>query len=116
MVAAQATPAVNSTTKATEANNKTVLSSPLFGGAERKVKTLAPLGSGCSIRRRRGCAIPDVGSGPPGFLPERLPPSEEKDRRGILEGNHEAAAGVPVPRKPVRTSSSGILISLGSSG
>jgi hypothetical protein len=42
MVAAQATPAVNSTAKATETNNKTVLRIPLLGGAKRKVKTPRP--------------------------------------------------------------------------
>jgi hypothetical protein len=47
---------------------------------------------------------------------DRLPPSEEKNWVGVLEGNDEASAGVPVLRKVVCTSSSGILTSLGSSG
>jgi hypothetical protein len=41
---------------------------------------------------------------------------EKKGRGGVLEGNDEASAGVPVLRKLMRTSSSGILTSLDSSG
>ena len=81
------------------------------------MKTLVPLRNGCSIRRAGGDALypiwESVGSV---SCPDRLPPSEEKDRGGVLERNGEASAGVPVLRKPMRTSSSGILTSLVSNG
>jgi hypothetical protein len=62
----------------------------------------------------RGCAIPDVGSGRLGFLPR--PIAFERRRGGVLEGNVEASAGVPVLSMLMGTSSSGILTMPGSGG
>ncbi len=91
MVAAQATPAVNSTAKATE-TNKTVLPSPLLGGAKRKVKPLALLRNGCSIRRSGDALYPMWEAVGPVSGLDSLPPSEEKNWGGVLEGNDEASA------------------------